>query len=176
MRFSNKIVLITGSSRNTGLGIAAAFLREGATVLINGSSTENTAAAATILKSQGFERLIEIPCDIGNPDQVEKMFHQIQSKTGRLDVLVNNAVHLGCGASFTETPLQFFEDVFRTNLFGTICVSQHAAKLMIAQGNCGTIIHIGSNTSTRAIRNRVAYCTSKGGIDAMTLAMALDLA
>ncbi|MDR0335753.1 MAG: SDR family oxidoreductase, partial [Planctomycetaceae bacterium] len=40
----------------------------------------------------------------------------------------------------------------------------------------GTIIHIGSNTSTRAIRNRVAYCTSKGGIDAMTLAMALDLA
>jgi NAD(P)-dependent dehydrogenase (short-subunit alcohol dehydrogenase family) len=176
MQFHNKSVLVTGSSRNTGLGIAAAFLRNGATVFLNGSSIENTAAAAITLKSQGLERFIEIPCDIGNPNDVEKMFDRVRQETGQLDVLVNNAVHLGCGPSFIETPLQFFEDVFRTNLLGTINVSQQAAKLMIAQGNGGTIIHIGSNTSTRAIRNRVAYCTSKGGIDAMTLAMALDLA
>ncbi|MDR2117041.1 MAG: SDR family oxidoreductase [Planctomycetaceae bacterium] len=176
MQFHNKSVLVTGSSRNTGLGIAAAFLRKGATVFLNGSSTESTAAAAKILKSQGFEQFIEIPCDIGNPAAVENMFDRITQENGHLDILVNNAVHLGCGPSFIETPLQLFEDVFRTNLLGTICVSQQAAKTMIAQGHGGTIIHIGSNTSTRALRNRVAYCTSKGGIDAMTLAMALDLA
>ncbi|MDR2705152.1 MAG: SDR family oxidoreductase [Planctomycetaceae bacterium] len=176
MQFHNKSVLVTGSSRNTGLGIAAAFLRQGATVFLNGSNAESTAAGAKTLKSQGFERFIEIPCNIGDPAAVEKMFNRILQENGQLDVLVNNAVHLGCGPSFTETPLHFFEDVFRTNLLGTIYVSQQAAKMMITQGYGGTIIHIGSNTSTRAIRNRVAYCTSKGGIDAMTLAMALDLA
>jgi NAD(P)-dependent dehydrogenase (short-subunit alcohol dehydrogenase family) len=176
MQFHNKFILVTGSSRNTGLGIAAAFLRQGATVFLNGSSTESTAVAAETLKSQGLERFIEIPCDISNSNEVETIFNRIRQESGRLDILVNNAVHLGCGQSFTETPLQFFEDVFRTNLLGTISVSQQAAKMMITQGDGGVIIHIGSNTSTRAIRNRVAYCTSKGGIDAMTLAMALDLA
>jgi NAD(P)-dependent dehydrogenase (short-subunit alcohol dehydrogenase family) len=176
MRFRNRFVLVTGSSRNTGLGIAEAFLREGATVFINGSTPESTASGEAALKSQGFDRFFGIACDIGNADAVERMFEQIQKVSGQLDVLVNNAVHLGCGPSFIESPLQLFEDVFRTNLLGTIYVSHAAAKMMMAQGHGGAIVHLGSNTSTRAIRNRVAYCTSKGGIDAMTLSMAIDLA
>ncbi|MDR1962948.1 MAG: hypothetical protein LBQ50_04140 [Planctomycetaceae bacterium] len=67
MRFSNKNVFITGSNRNTGFDIAEAFLQEGATVFLNGCTAESTANGTTVLKSFGFDRIIEIPCDIGNP-------------------------------------------------------------------------------------------------------------
>lgn len=175
MRFQDKFVLVTGSSRNTGLGIAEAFLREGATVFINGSTPESTATAGETLKNKGFDRFVELPCDIGDVPAVATMFETIRRHTDRLDVLVNNAAHLGIGPTFVEVPMETFTEVFRINLLGTIHVSQQAARMMIPHEN-GAIVHVGTNTSIRAIRNRVAYCTSKGGIDALTLSMAVDLA
>lgn len=174
MRFLGKTVLVTGASRNTGLGIAANFSQEGATVFVNGTTAEGVRRAVAELKSQGCERLIEAPCDLGNPAAVQSLFALIRERAGRLDVLVNNAVLQGIGHSFEETPLEAFEQVLRVNLVGLFHVSREAAKMMIAQGG-GAIVNVGSNVSTRAIRNRSAYCASKGGVDALTLAMAVDL-
>lgn len=174
MRFDNKVVLVTGASRNTGVEIAASFAREGATVLVNGSTAESVHKAVTELKARGLGGFIEAPADIGNPEAVEAMFALIQKQTGRLDVLVNNAVLQGMGHSFEDTPLDMFEKVIRVNLIGAFHVAREAAKMMIAQGG-GAIVNVGSNVSTRAIRKRSAYVASKGGIDGLTLAMALDL-
>jgi 3-oxoacyl-[acyl-carrier protein] reductase len=174
MRFSDKVVLVTGASRNTGWGIAARFAAEGATVFVNGTTADGVARAVAELQSHGAERLIAAPADLGDPAAVDALFALIRQQTGRLDVLVNNAVLQGIGHSFEDTSLELFEQVLRVNLVGLFHVSREAAKMMIAQGG-GAIVNIGSNVSTRAIRKRSAYVASKGGVDGLTLAMAVDL-
>ena len=174
MRFVDKVVLVTGASRNTGLGIAASFAAEGATVLVNGTTPEGVGRAVAELRSRGFERLIEAPADLSDPPAVEALFTTIRERAGRLDVLVNNAVIQGIGYSFEDTPLEMFEKVIHVNLVGLFHVAREAARMMIAQGG-GVIVNIGSNVSTRAIHKRSAYVASKGGIDSLTLAMAVDL-
>jgi 3-oxoacyl-[acyl-carrier protein] reductase len=174
MRFSNKVVLVTGASRNTGLGIAARFAAEGATVFVNGTTAEGVGRAVAELRARGCERLIEAPADLGDAAAVESLFALIRERAGRLDVLVNNAVLQGSGFAFEDTPLEQFERVLRVNLVGLFHVSREAAKMMLAQGG-GAIVNIGSNVSTRAIRKRSGYVASKGGVDALTRAMAVDL-
>ncbi len=175
MRFRNKNILVTGAGCNTGLVIAARFAAEGAVVFINDKTAEVTHSGAVQLRKRGFKRIFEAPADIGVPTDVESLFHHIRKKVERLDVLVNNAVHQGVGFAFQETSFEFFESVVRVNLLGTFYVSQQAASMMIRNGG-GAIVNIGSNVSTRAIHRRSAYIAGKGGVDALTLAMAVDLA
>jgi len=174
-RFENKVVLVTGTSRNTGVGIAALFLREGARVFVCSSTAESTAKGAAELRAMGLDNFIEAPADISNPAQVEALFALIREKAGRLDIVVNNACDQGIGPAFEEMPYDYFMKVVRTNLGGTFLVSQHAVKMMLQQESRGTIVNIGSNVSTRAIRRRTAYIASKGGIESLTRSMALDL-
>ena len=174
MRFTDKIVLITGSSRNTGLEIASQFAQEGATVFINGSTAESVSRAATELRSRGHERIIEAHADLSDTVAIQEVFTDIRNRVGRLDVLVNNAVFMGCGYSFEDLPLELFEKAVRVNMVGSFYVAREAARMMIAQEH-GAIVNVGSNVSTRAIRKRSAYCATKGGIDALTRAMAVDL-
>jgi NAD(P)-dependent dehydrogenase (short-subunit alcohol dehydrogenase family) len=174
MLFSGKSVLVTGASRNTGLGIAARFAKEGATVFVNGTTAAGVDRAMAELQRRGLKGLIAAPCNIGDAQEVEKLFAEIRRHAGRLDVLVNNAVLQGSGYAMQDTPLELFESVIRVNLLGSFYVAREAARMMIAQGG-GAIVNVGSNVSTRAIRNRSAYVASKGGIDALTRAMAIDL-
>ena len=174
MRFAEKVVLVTGAGRNTGLVIAWRFAVEGATVFVNDATPEDVHRAVAELRQRGVERLVEAPADLADSTAIDALFAQIRVSAGRLDVLVNNAVHQGIGPAFEETPLDLFEKVVRVNLIGGFHVAREAAKMMIAQGG-GVIVNLGSNVSTRAIRKRCAYVASKGGIDALTRAMAVDL-
>ncbi len=175
MRFRNKAVLITGAGCNTGLGIAARFAAEGAIVFVNDKTSESVRRGVAQLQKEGFKSVFGVPADIGVSAAVESIFRQIRSKVKCLDVLVNNAAHQGVGYAFEKTPIEFFEAVVRVNLLGTFHVSQRAARLMMSNGG-GAIVNIGSNVSTRAIHKRSAYVASKGGVDALTLAVAVDLA
>jgi NAD(P)-dependent dehydrogenase (short-subunit alcohol dehydrogenase family) len=167
-------VLVTGAGQNTGLGIAAGFAAEGATVFLNDRNPGAVSRALDLLGRRGFKKCLSVPGDISMVADVEAMFRQIAAKSKRLNVLVNNAAHLGVGPDFLETNVEFFETVVRVNLIGTFHVSQCAARLMKRQGG-GVIVNIGSNVSTRAMHRRTAYLASKGGIDALTLSMAVDL-
>ena len=174
-RFENKVVLVTGASKNTGVGIAALFIREGAKVCICGSPEKSTAHGGQLLRDMGYDGFVEIPCDISDLKQVEHMFAVIREKFGRLDILVNNACNQGIGAPFEEMEPDFFLTVIKTNMLGTFQVSQQAVKIMMQQESRGVIVNLGSNVSMRAIRNRTAYVASKGGVDALTRSMAVDL-
>jgi NAD(P)-dependent dehydrogenase (short-subunit alcohol dehydrogenase family) len=177
MRFKGKKVIITGASRNTGVGIARLFIREGADVITSGSTAESTERGAEQLRSEGFSGFNSFPCDIGDEKQVDALF-DFADKTfgGRLDILVNNACDQGIGPSFIDMTGEYFLKVVKTNLLGNFMMSQRAAKRFLKQDDRGVIVNVGSNTSTRAIRNRTAYIASKGGIDSLTRSMALDLA
>lgn len=176
MRFREKVVLITGATQNTGLHIASIFIKEGALVIVNGISNDEVENGKKRLNELGLEACYGIVADISNTEQVLDMFRQISNEFGRIDILVNNAAHLGVGPDFENTSPDFFLDVLKVNLLGTFQVAQQAVKMMLNQASKGVIINIGSNVSTQSIHNRTAYVTSKGGIDALTRSMAIDLA
>jgi NAD(P)-dependent dehydrogenase (short-subunit alcohol dehydrogenase family) len=175
MRFKNKTVLVTGAGQNTGLEIAACFAAEGATVFLNDKTAAAVDRSLVALRRRRLRKVVGLPGDVGQPAEVDAMFRQLAGAAKRLDVLVNNAAHLGVGPAFLDTDVAFFEAVVRVNLLGTFQVSRQAARWMKRQGG-GAIVNLGSNVSTRAIHRRAAYLASKGGIDALTLAMAVDLA
>ena len=175
-RFEEKVVLVTGSSQNTGLVIAAQFIKEGAHVIVTGPNADEVAAGAAELRKNGCDNFVECPADIRSVSEVQNLFAIIKEKFGRLDILVNNACDQGIGASFTEMDPEYFLNVIKTNMMGTFQVSQQAVRMMLQQESKGAIVNLGSNTSTAAIRNRTAYVASKGGLDALTRSMALDLA
>ncbi len=175
--FDGSIVLVTGSVRNTGFEIARAFLQNGATVYINGRSTDSVQSAIKRLHDTvgtSISNVREAVCDVSVFSQVESLFQKIRSESGRLDVLVNNAVVQGNARRIHEIDIEEFEQTIRTNLHGYFHCAREAARIMIDNGG-GCIVNISSNTSQRAIRNRSAYVMTKGGIDAFTRAMAVDL-
>jgi NAD(P)-dependent dehydrogenase (short-subunit alcohol dehydrogenase family) len=174
MRFEGRVTLVTGANRNTGLAIAEAFAREGATVWLNGRNAAELAQVADNLRKTSGATVHEALADIGAQEQVDALFERIRQTSGRLDILVNNAVNQGMGHTLIDTPQQMLEDVFRINVFGAYACAQAAAKIMALQKS-GTIINIGSNTAERAIRNRTAYVASKAAVDGLTRAMAVEL-
>ena len=176
-RFKGKVVLVTGGNRNTGLDIVGRFASEGATVWMCGSTKESTAKGAAELARRGIERVNAFACDISEAEQVARLFDEIARVSGRLDVLVNNAANqgLGQGGPLEMDPNGILE-VFKTNVAGGFRVTQEACRrFFMKQETRGCIVFLSSNTARRAIRNRTAYCASKGAINSLVRSLALDL-
>ena len=177
-RFEGKVVLVTGGNRNTGLDIVERFVRDGAKVYMCGSSAASTERGAAILASRGVEGVVSQACDISDLAQVTALFDTIEKGSGRLDILVNNAANqgLGHGGPLEMDPAKFHE-VFNVNVIGGFQVTQMACnRFFMKQETRGAVVFLSSNTAMRAIRNRTAYCSSKGAINSMVRALALDLA
>ena len=175
-RFAGKIVLVTGGNRNTGLDLVQKFAEEGAKVFMCGSSPESTAAGAAILEKRGCTGIRSIPCNVSDLDQVKHLFDVIEKEAGRLDILVNNAAHQGIGKPFTEMDPEYVMEVLGVNVRGGFQVTQQAVnRFFLKQPERGVVVFLSSNTAMRAIRNRTAYCASKGAINSMVRSLALDL-
>jgi NAD(P)-dependent dehydrogenase (short-subunit alcohol dehydrogenase family) len=173
--FNKKTVMVTGAVRNTGVGIAEAFAAAGARVIVNGRRAEDAKRIAEKISAAYDTEVIEAVMDITKPEQVNKFFDSLEERQISLDVLVNNAVYQALGFSFMETPYEVFQEAFAVNVLGLCHCSQRAAKMMMERGK-GSIINVGSNTASRSLKNRSAYIASKGAVDALTRAMAVDLA
>ena len=176
--FDGKIVLVTGGNRNTGLWLVKKFVDEGARVFMCGSSEASTAKGMEKLAEMGVNGVTAQACDVGNKAQVESLMDLIAKMAGRLDILVNNAADQGIGLG---GPLEMDPDailkVMGTNVRGGFQVTQAAAnRFFMKQPERGVVVFLSSNTAQRAIRGRVAYCASKGAINSMVRALALDLA
>ena len=186
-RFKDKVVLVTGGNRNTGLWIVKKFVDEGAKVFMCGSSEASTRTGVEKLKAMGVEGVVSQSCDVGDKAQVAALFDLIEREAGRLDILVNNAADQGIGLG---GPLEMDPDailkVMGTNVRGGFQVTQAAAnRFFLAEKQVkgkgegedkGVVVFLSSNTAQRAIRNRTAYCASKGAINSMVRSLALDLA
>ena len=177
-KFDGKVVLVTGGNRNTGLDIVEKFVREGAKVFMCGSSTSSTVSGAEALKARGVNGVTSVPCDISDAAQVKTLFDTVEREAGRLDILVNNAANQGLGhGGPLEMKPEMLNDVLKTNVVGGFQVTQTACnRFFMKQESRGVVVFLSSNTAMRAIRNRTAYCSSKGAINSMVRALALDLA
>ena len=182
-RFENKAVLVTGGNRNTGLWLVKKFVDEGARVFTCARNAKSAADGEKSFAEMGVKGVRMLLCDISKRDEVEVMFDTIDREAGTLDILVNNAANqgLGHGGPLEMDPAKFFE-VFGTNVVGGFQVTQAACNRFFMKRPYevggpyrGTVVFLSSNTAMRAIRNRTAYCSSKGAINSMVRALALDL-
>lgn len=174
-------MLITGAQSGTGYSIAECFARQGWDVFITsrrGAAAEQ--AAKTLSKTYGvFSRGYE--CGIRNEEQVKSIFRDID-ETGRfVETVILNAANMGfspedpaAGQDFWTVSAADFGEVFETNLVWNFTVIRQAALRMREKGK-GAVVFISSNTAYRAIPNRAAYSASKGGINALAKALAVDL-
>ncbi len=134
-------------------------------------------AAAHGIEASGGT-VLAIPGDAGDTADVEAMFTQVLEKWGTVDVLVNNAAWASPLAHFLEMDEAHWDTVIRTNLKSVYlhCHRCHrAANIMVDRGTHGSIVNISSFAAARAHRNMAAYDASKGGMEAMTRSMAIDL-
>ena len=182
-QFEGKVVLVTGGSRNTGLEIVDRFLREGATVFFCGTTAESVEKGAAELKRRGLSGFTPIVCDVGNLGQVTAMMDGIEREAGQLDVVVSNAANMGIGhGGPLEMTDEQFLSVLNVNILGGFRVVQAACNRFFMKqerdphtDQRGVVVFVGSNSSERVSRKRLAYVTSKGGMDTMVKALGVDL-
>ena len=165
-------MLVTGAGHGIGRAVAERFAAEGASVVVNDLSAERAEQVAAALPEG---RALPVAADVSSKSQVDAMFDAALSSFGALDVLVNNAGNIYAARHFLEADEAWWDHVLDVNLKGAFLCSLRAAHLM-ARKRSGAIIHMSSGGATKAHRGNVAYDASKGGIEAMTRAMALDLA
>jgi 3-hydroxybutyrate dehydrogenase len=174
MQLKGKTTLVTGSTSGIGLGIADAFAREGADVVINGlgSSAEIDAALARV-KAHGT-RVLYDPANMLKPAEIAAMVAKAENDLGRLDILVNNAgiQHV---APIDEFPVEKWDAVIAINLSSAFHTVRAAVPGM-RRRKSGRIINIASAHSLTASPFKVAYVAAKHGIAGLTKSVALELA
>ena len=161
VRFSGRRALVTGAGSGIGAAVARRLHSEGADVVLADLSRD---AVEAIAEELGEGARAE-PLDVREEDAVRSVAQEV-------DVLVNSA---GIGSTTTapETPLAVWEDVFAVNARGTFLCCKHAIPGMVERGH-GAIVNVASVGGVVALRNRAAYCASKGAVIAFTRAVAVD--
>ena len=173
-------VFITGACRGTGYRIAEVFAQNGRSVIVTGRNGTDAAEAAEKLGSTYGVFVKGYECNIRNEQQVIDIFNDIDKNGVFVETVVLCAADLGFGTDpskgmdFFSVPVEEFGRVFETNLVWNFTIVRQAALRMREKGK-GSIVFISSNTAYRAIPNRSAYCASKGGINSLSKAIAVDL-
>jgi len=175
--FKGKTVLVTGSTQNLGLTIAANFASAGARVVIHGVSQDEAEEAREACLAEHSGAAIEAQgFDLSDQSRIDAGFSVLKERGLMPDVLVNNAGLLGLStAGFHDQTPEYFRQLFEVNLFAPFRCSQLAVPEMIQRGT-GAIINISSLAGERAIWGQSAYSASKAALDGLTRSMALELA
>jgi len=171
--FTDKTVLITGSSRGIGAELIKAFGKRRAQCVVNyvtdpeGQNKSDAESVARELKDP-----LVIECDVTKPEQVESMMKQIQDRHGGLDVLVNNSGIIS-DRTIKKMSMEEFESVLRVNLTGTFTVTQKAAAIL---RNGGRIVNLSSVSGQMGLFGQANYSSSKAAIIALTKVSAREFA
>ena len=171
--FTNKTVLVTGSSRGIGAEMIKAFGERGANCVVNyvadrdGTNKTDATNVAAALR----EPLV-IECDVTNPSQIEAMMKKIQERHGGLDVLVNNSGIIR-DRTMKKMSVEEFESVLRVNVTGTFNVTKAAAAIV---RNNGRVINLSSVSGQMGLFGQANYSSSKAAIIALTKVAARELA
>jgi NAD(P)-dependent dehydrogenase (short-subunit alcohol dehydrogenase family) len=174
MRFEGKSVIVTGAGHGIGRAVAERFASEGARVGVNDidpARAEETVAAIG-------DAAIALPGDVGNEADVTRIVSAAVEAHGPIDVLVNNAAlatYEAVTRHFLEGDSAWWTRIIQTNLTSVFLCS-NAVAMSMAKRRTGAIINLSSGGATHAHRAMAAYDAAKGGIEAVTRAMALDLA
>ena len=171
---SGHVAVITGGNSGIGLGFARGVAKAGADVCILGRNTERNDAAAAELRGYGG-RVLALPCDVGDEQQVVEAIGRTAAELGRIDSCFVNAGVAQGAASFAEASLADFRRVTSINLEGSFVTLREAAKVMIAQGDGGSLVGTSSLAARQGIPRGQAYGASKAGLIAIMNSIAVEL-
>ncbi|OCT15413.1 short-chain dehydrogenase [Paenibacillus pectinilyticus] len=169
--FKGKVALVTGGTKGIGFGAARRLAQGGCSVVICGSRTDDGEEAASMLRNEQLEVRFK-HADVRYSDKVQELIRFTIATYGRLDILVNSAGVQRYGDA-TETSEFVWDEVLDINLKGMFLTSKYAIPEMRKAGK-GAIVNVSSVQAFASQKGVVAYTASKGGINAMTRAMALD--
>jgi 3-oxoacyl-[acyl-carrier protein] reductase len=171
-KLEGKVAVVTGASKGIGASIAKALAGEGASVVVNYSSSKQDAdrVVAEIVGHGG--KAIAVQGDVAKQAHIERLFSEAQKAFGRLDILVNNA------GVYQFSPLEevtedHFHKQFNVNVLGLLLTTKEAVKHMASEG--GSVINIGSSASSMRPPNSTVYTASKAAVDAITGVLAKEL-
>jgi 3-oxoacyl-[acyl-carrier protein] reductase len=170
---TGKVAIVTGASKGIGAGIAHALVAAGARVAVNYSSDKKGAERVTQRITDSGGAAIPVGADISKSADVTRLFKEVDTAFGRLDVLVNNAGFFRFGA-FTEITEESFHVHYNINVLGAILTVQQAIKRFGAEG--GSIINLSSIVGSHPVAGALLYASTKGAIETLTKGLALELA
>lgn len=172
MKLKGKIALITGGSKGIGKGIAEAYLKEGAEVIICGRDEDSLLATGDELKEFGL--INYVVCDITKLEDVNELANQIEAVKQRLDILVNNASILGVRSPIMTYPEDVWQEVMHVNLNAQFFVTKALLPLLL-NSNSASIINVSSSVGRAGKKDWGAYAASKFGVEALTQVLAHEM-
>jgi NAD(P)-dependent dehydrogenase (short-subunit alcohol dehydrogenase family) len=165
-----KTIIVTGASSGIGRATAELFLAEGWQVGLVARRAERLEEIAA-----GQAGAVPLPADVTDPDAMDRAFAEFVAKTGRLDMLFNNAGIFGPAAPPDEVPVAAFDEVMSVNIRGMFIAARLAfAQMRVQDPQGGRIINNGSISAHVPRENSICYTTSKHAITGMTRALSLD--
>ncbi|MEO9822869.1 MAG: SDR family NAD(P)-dependent oxidoreductase [Paracoccaceae bacterium] len=173
--FEGKVAIVTGASSGIGKATAKLLAERGATVVCAARREDEIAELSQSIRDGGG-KASHICTDVAEASDVEAMVAHAAETHGRLDIAVNNA---GIGAEVfpvVDTPDEWWDRVQNTNLRGNFLCLKYEARAMLAAGNGGAIVNVGSVNSLLGCPMAAAYCASKAGQLALTTSASAELA
>ena len=171
-KLAGKVAVVTGASKGIGAAIAKHLATEGASVVVNYSSSKEGADRTVTEITNNGGKAIAVQGNVAKEKDIERLFAETKRAFGKLDILVNNA------GIYEFSPLEgvteeHFKKHFDTNVLGLVLASKEAAKYFGPEG--GSIINIGSTASSITPPNTSVYTATKGAVDAVTRTLAKEL-
>lgn len=173
-RLRGKVAVVTGGNAGIGEAIARAFAREGASVVITGRRQGELDRVVTAIANEGG-RAFAVVGSVTDESHVQETVRRTVQQFGRLDILVNNAGIGDFGKRLHEVEDATWAEVLDVNLTGVFRMTRAVLPQMLTQGR-GAIVNISSVASLVGLPTLPAYAASKGAIDAVTRALAVDYA
>lgn len=172
--FTGQVAIVTGAGRNIGETTAQLLAGKGAHVALVDIAPDAVNAVAEGIRAKGGSAEVFL-ANIANEDDVVRLMAEVTAKFGRLDMLVNN-VAISDNKHMLEITKAEWDQVLAVTLTGTFLVAQHSARAMIAAGNGGRIVNVGSTSGFYGRPRAIAYTAAKAGVANMTRSMAMQLA
>jgi NAD(P)-dependent dehydrogenase (short-subunit alcohol dehydrogenase family) len=171
MEFDDKSVIVTGAASGIGKALAIAYAARGAKVVVADVKQTDARRVVKIIRDAGGQAVF-VKADVGKEADAARLMQKTVDDYGAIHVLINNA-GFGIPKSLYKLKSSEWDAVLRTNLYGTFFCSREAAKHMRRHG--GSIVNIASTRALMSEPDSEAYAATKGGIVALTHAMALSL-
>lgn len=172
---TEKVCLVTGSSRGIGRSIAETLADAGATVYATARNDGCLDEWADTLNKSVNGKIKPVYFDITNSEEIKKAVSYIKTDAGRIDVLVNNAGRIN-NEILGMTSIEEMRQMFDVNVFGLFELTQLVAMKIMKRQKSGSIINIASITAVEGSKGQVAYSASKGAVISMTKSMSKELA
>lgn len=173
MKFENQVVVITGAGNGIGRGIALEYANQGAKVVV--ADIDETGGHQVISDIKKMNRdATFIKTDVSKQDEIVELMKQTINTYGTIDILINNT-GISRWKSLFELDVEEWDTILNTNLRSVFLCSREAAKYMKNNASGGSIVNMASTRAFMSEKNSEAYAASKGGIVALTHALAISL-